>query len=276
MVRGRVTRRYQSHTVDWMHRNVMDAMDIVGERCVVFEMWNTQNAPDDLPRCRHCWDDIYQQADTTGGICPYCFGSTYKNGIRSIQFTSAIISVPSTNSLYTADKGQFDSEDVTAQVSGSVRVHQTDYIARIDGWRLLGKRRLTVDEASLRTVEDLADLGGFYDGGLEPICSQIWEVKDTFNDAYVKDGFSHMGHQRRIGSTLPLSLTDQKNPIHTLRFGGRFYPLTYDGDPFVIYYPSDNYWESRLDVEGVADIMTVDEMSRYSVGTFSNRRHIDD
>lgn len=272
MVRGRVTRTVQPHTLDWMHRNVMDAMDIVGERCVVFEMWNTQNVPVGYPRCSHCWNDVYQQSDTTGGTCPFCFGTTYRGGIRSIQFTSAIISAPTMDSLYLQDKGQFDTEDATAQLSGSVSVHQKDFIARIEGWRVIGEDPISVEDAAQITVEDLAELGGYYDGGIMPVCHQIWEVRDSFNDAFVKDGFSHIGQKRRIGSIVPISLTDQSNPIRRLRFGGAIYPVAYDGDPFVIYAPEDGFWNSRLDVEGVADLYTVDELSHYSVGTFRNRR----
>lgn len=266
MVRGRLTKVSQNHTISWVDRNVQDALQYVGERVIVFEMWNTQNAPSDLPRCRHCWNDVYQQSDTTGGICPYCFGTTYKNGIRSIQFCNAIISIPNTNSLYLQDRGEWDSEDVTCQVPGSIAVHQNDFIARVDGWHLLGDRRLTVEEARSIDVQELAYTGGMYQGGLEPVFTHIWMVRDTFNDAYVKDGFSHVGHQRRIGSTIPLSRTNDENPIHTLRFGGRLFRIAFDGSPFVIYSPYDEMWKARLDVEGTADLLTVDEMSQYSVG----------
>ena len=127
-----VVRVNQPHTVYTFARQVEDAMQIVGERAIACEMWNSQNAGD-WPRCEYCYDDIYGRSDTTGGICPHCFGTTYKNGIRKLHFVSVLASSPNDYSEYDKAKGEWDPQNATMQIGQSVNLHEKDFILRIAG-----------------------------------------------------------------------------------------------------------------------------------------------
>lgn len=244
-----VVRVHQQHTDDWLARAVQDANQIVGERVLAVEMWNTQNAPDWLSRCKYCYNDAYMQSDTTNGWCPYCFGTTYKHGIRLAVFTSAIMSRPVAASSYDQAQGEFDSESMTANFACDVQLHMKDFVLRIDGWKVS-------------------------DTGLKPKVSELYQVSENFNDAYLKDGYRFLGANHRVGAQVPLSLTDQSNPIVDTIYDGLHKPAESDMQPFVIYdrqVPIKD-WEHRAGVklQKVRDValVTSERFSDYRVGYF--------
>lgn len=205
-----VVRVYQPHTISHMQRQVMDAMQITGERSIVLVMWNSQNALKDTPRCEHCYDQVNGSTDTTGGICPWCFGTTYAHGVKEAHFTSTIFSSIGGSSTYDKSKGEFDVEDSTIQVGPFIDIHEKDYILKIDGWN--------VD-----------------DDGVSPICHDLWQVKASYNSAYFKDGFSGLEDSNIVGTSLPISRTDQSNPLSDIMFLFDDTEVVTDGQPFVLY-----------------------------------------
>lgn len=256
-----VVRVWQPHTDDMFARWVQDAASIVGERIAYCEMWNTQNA-DGVPRCEHCYDDVYGQSDTTGGICKWCYGTTFTGGIKAVHFTNAIIGSPNTTSLYDKAKGEFDMADMVCQVSDDVLPHEKDYLLRIAGWHLLDEdARLSVKLASYMDVQEFANYGSPYKSGLEAVHTESYMVKRSFNDGYLKDGFRHLGQSHRLGAQVPVSLTDQSNPISSLVLSDISAPVVSDNQPFVAYSP---YCKDVPD--GIA--MTVGWMSNYKASAF--------
>lgn len=244
-----VVRVSQRHTVDKFSQWVQDANQIVGERVIAFEMWNSQNAPADLPRCEHCYDDVYSQSDNTGGQCPYCFGTTYKGGIRMAHFTSAIISAPNTTSLYDKNLAEYDAAQSTAQFAADIQLHDKDYVMQVDGWEV------TPD-------------------GVRPKAVETWQVRGSFNDSWLKDGFDHLGSSHRVGAQLPIGLTDQSDAIRRVAFDGLDARLVSDGQPFVVYDANVPIfdWAERNGhriryVWEVAEI-TVGDYANYRVGFF--------
>ena len=205
-----VVRVYQPHTVSHMQRQVMDALQITGERSIVLVMWNSQNVTHEVERCEHCYDPVYGDSDTTGGICPYCFGTTYAHGVKEAHFTSAIFSSIGGSSSYDKSRGEFDVEDSTIQVGPFIDIHEKDYVLKIDGW--------DVD-----------------DGGVQPICRDLWQVKASYNSAYFKDGFVSLGDSNIVGTSLPISRTDQSNPLSDVTFLFDDTRVVTDKQPFVLY-----------------------------------------
>lgn len=264
-----VVRVQQPHTYDFFAKAVDDAVSIVGERVVWFEMFNTSNAAG-VPRCPRCFDIAYRQSDTTGGICPRCFGTTYDGGIRRAVFTQAIVGAPQSTSLYQRAEGEFDTEDHIVQVGDVVRPHPKDRMLRVAGWRLTDEgARLTVGMAAEMSVADFAAHGRAYDKGLEAIGMQTLVVSRSFNDAFLKDGFAHLGQAQRLGAQVPMSLTDQDDPLLDVTVSSIPAPLVSDGVPFVACSP---YAGDIPDVvsSGLPD-MTVGWMSGYTVATFADR-----
>ena len=244
-----VIRVDQPHTRGWFSQCVQDANQIVGERVIAFEMWNSQNAPADLPRCPDCYDDVYDQSDGTGGQCPRCFGTTYLGGVRMAHFTSAIISAYDTTSLYDQKLGEYDSSSVYGNFAADVHLHDKDYVMLIDGW--------DVDEK-----------------GVRPTAAETWQVRGSFNDGYLKDGFRHLGESHRIGARIPLGLTDQSEAIRDVVFGGLDARVVSDAQPFVVYHESVPIFDWAEEtghriryVWEVADISVAD-YAHYRVGWF--------
>lgn len=208
-----VVRVDQPHTRGWFSQCVQDANQIVGERVIAFEMWNSQNAPADLPRCEYCYDDVYSQSDGTGGQCPHCFGTTYAGGVMLAHFTSAIISSYDTRSLYDKGMAEYDSASAFGNFAADVHLHDKDYVMLVDGW-------------------DVSD------EGVRPVSAETWQVSGSFNDGYLKDGFRHLGEGNRVGARVPLGLTDQSDPIRSAVFSGMDARVVSDGQPFVVYHES--------------------------------------
>lgn len=261
-----VVRVYQPHTLDFFARNVMDANAIVGERIVYCEMWNTQNAPKGLPRCKYCYDDVYAESDTTNGICKHCFGTTYIGGIKCARFTHAIVGAPDTTSLYDKAYGEFDAANYTCQVADDVVPHEKDYVLRIAGWILQDKLdTLTVGDAAYMTVAEFAAYGGDYIKGLKAVYAQSYKVRRSFNDGYLKDGFRYLGQANRLGAQIPLALTDQGNPISDLDMHDIPGRLVSTNAPFVAYSPYADDVPQQFAEDGA---MTVGEMANYTVGHF--------
>lgn len=205
-----VVRVQQPHTVSHMQRQVLDALQIVGERAIALVMWNSQNADDDTPRCEHCYDEVTGGTDTTGGICPYCFGTTYAHGIKEAVFTSAVFSAIGGDSKYDKSLGEFDLQTSRVQVGPYIDIHDKDYVLKIDGWDITEK-------------------------GAAPRFQEIWQVQQSFNSAYFKDGFSPTGDSSIIGTNLPVGRTDQSNPIARIRFVFGDTKVVSDNQPFVLY-----------------------------------------
>lgn len=244
-----VVRVDQQHTRNTFSRWVQDANQILGERVLVCEMWNSNNAPANIERCEWCYDDVYGQSDTTGGICPCCFGTTYKHGIRLALFTSAIISAIKSTSQYDKERGEFDTADAVGNFAPDVDLHTKDFILRIDGWDVT-------------------------DRGLKPRITESWQVKGNFNDGFLKDGYRHLGESQRIGAQVPLSRTDQSNPITDIVYDGMRASLVSDEQPFVVYDESVPIfdWAQRRNhrmkqVQDVA-LLTTERLAGFRTGQF--------
>lgn len=263
-----VVRVYQPHTFDFMSNAVKDAASILGERIVYCEMWNTQNAPKGMPRCKYCYDDVYGESDTTGGICKYCFGTTYKGGIKAAHFTNAIMSSPDTTSTYHKEHGEFDTENLTCQVSDDIKPHEKDYILRIAGWYLQGNQQsLSVGDAAYMTVDEYALYGRQWQKGLKADFASCYKVRRSFNDAYIKDGFHYLGQQNRVGAQIPIGYTDQKNPIVNITLSNIPGQFISDNIPFVAYSP---YAEDVPEHSESNGLMTVGQIADYTVKYFNN------
>lgn len=209
-----IVRVPQPHTVSHMQRQVLDALQIVGERAIALVMWNSQNATDDTPRCEHCYDEVNGTTDTTGGICRYCFGTTYAHGIKEAVFTSAVFAAFGGNSNYDRSMGEFDTQTSRVQVGPYVNIHNKDYVLRIDGWEVTEK-------------------------GVAPKFQEVWQVQDSFNSTYFKDGFSGLGESNAIGTQLPVGRTDQNTPVAKVKFVFDDTKVMTDNQPFVVYPESD-------------------------------------
>lgn len=205
-----VIRVYQPHTVEHMQRQVSDALQIIGERSIVFVMWNSQNVDGNVKRCPHCYDPVNGGTDTTGGICPYCFGTTYEHGIKEAHFTSVIFSAIKGESTYDKSMGEYDAENSTIQVGSDIEPHEKDYVAKIDGWNV-----------------DIR--------GVSPIIQESWQVKQSFNNSYFKDGFSSLSKNNVIGTVLPVGKTDQSNPISRIKMVFDDSRVMSDRNGFVVY-----------------------------------------
>lgn len=240
-----VIRADQPHTRSIFAQWVQDAAQIVGERVIACEMWNSQNAPASLPRCEYCYDDVYAQSDTTTGVCSHCFGTSYKGGIALAHFTSAIIGAPQTSSLYDQKNGELDIDTVKAQFSADVQLHEKDYVLRVHSW-------------------DVSN------DGLMPVDADVWQVAANFSDSYLKDGFRDIGESHRVGAQLTLSQVTQNNPIRNIIFNGMSADLVTDAQPFVVY--SEQYpifdWAKKWNKQ----IKTVGEVAEISVQDYSNYR----
>ena len=244
-----VVRVDQPHTRNTFSRWVQDVNQILGERVLVCEMWNSNNVPANIERCKQCYDDVYGQSDTTGGICSYCFGTTYKHGIRLAVFTSAIISAIKTSSQYDKERGEFDSADAVGNFAPDVSLHVKDFVLRIDGWDVT-------------------------DRGLKPRITESWQVKSNFNDSFLKDGYRYLGESQRIGAQATLSRTDQSNPITDIVYDGIRASLISDGQPFVVYDESVSIfdWAHRRGrvIKQVQDValLTTEKLAGFRVGQF--------
>ena len=245
-----VLRVDQPHTRNTFSQWVQDAAQIVGERLIVFEMWNSQNVDQTVKRCKYCYDDVYAQSDTTTGICKHCFGTTYGHGIRLAHFTSGIISTFNTSSEYDQAKGEYDTTSATGQFSADVQLHEKDLVVRVDGWKLT-------------------------DYGATPIMTEVWQVKDNFSDSYLKDGYRYLGESHRIGCQVPLGkITLYRHPILDVMFNGLDSRLVTDGQPFIIYDKSVPIFDwaeknqKRIWSVGEVSMITARDYSEYKIAHF--------
>lgn len=239
-----VLRVDQPHSRWSMSQWVQDAAQIVGERLIVFEMWNSQNVTPDIHRCRWCWDEFYAQSDTTTGICKHCFGTTYAHGIRLAHFTSGIISAINTTSEYDSAKGEYDTASVTGQFSADIELHEKDLVVRVDGWKMT-------------------------EYGATPILGEVWQVRDNFNDSYLKDGFSYLGQSHRIGCQVPLGkIVSYRHPILDVLFKGMDERLVSDGQPFILYDPAVPIFDWSQ--KHARSIKTVGDVSLISARDYSD------
>ena len=179
-----------------LKKNVQEAFQWLGENAVVLSMFNSQNAGD-TPRCVHCWDPDYGQSDTSGRICPYCYGTGYEGGIRKMWCCPIITSQPDFAQLY-ENKGQLAEEILNFQLPDYVEVWQDDFILRLNGWQTKEENNSFV---------------------MNPAITRAYELA-TPQLQFVKDGFGYMGSVQRIGSVTIGSAVNIKHPICSLLLNG--------------------------------------------------------
>jgi hypothetical protein len=218
-----VVRIVQPHTSDKVARQVEDATHIAGERVLLVRMYTAHRHPDGWPHCEHCWDDVYQQSDTSNGICPYCYGTGWKNGISSLWFTSAIISDVNNSEDFDKTNGSIDLYKTHVQMAAYVAPEVKDWLFRINGWRIGDK-------------------------GLSPILSAPYSINTQVKTSYFRDGYSYVDGQNVIGYSFDAEEYRQAHPISNVMVRNVDEALVTDKQVFVVY-PDQDYDSFKLEKE---------------------------
>ena len=174
-----------------LRENVQEAQQWLGETACVISMFNSQNAGDQ-PRCSHCYSNVYGQSSTENGVCPFCYGTSYEGGIKSIWLTSIIVSRPKWD-YQVQPRGEIAMEWYDIQIPNYCQVWQNDFVLRLNGWNLISQQPLSISPR----ITTAYQLG-------VPTYSTL------------KDGLEYMGTDAIIGTKVQAKLVNMTHPITSL------------------------------------------------------------
>lgn len=176
--------------VRWIKKSVREALELEGELCLYYQMYNPQNA-EGVARCSHCFEAGYAQSYSTApqGICPYCFNTTYEGGIKQAFFAPLLISksdIADDHQPY----GDLAEQSANVYLPDYIEAWKGDFVVRINGFNLVSENPFKVS----------------------PSAVEVWELQ-TPQVSIVKDGLSQIGAFQRIGSKARASLVNIPHPI---------------------------------------------------------------
>ena len=128
-------RMHQEHTLTTHRKAVDDAASIVGEMVFALAMYSSLRPAS--KRCSICYDDVYGNTTTSsidGTICPSCFGTTYANGVKTINFTKATIGRAKHQQAMDGSKGQSEMMSSRCSILWPSDLNNKDYIIRVLSW----------------------------------------------------------------------------------------------------------------------------------------------
>lgn len=188
-----VLRNYRDPAVNLFRKQFNEAAQWWGEPAVLFSMWNPQNVQNqDLPiaHCPHCWDDDYGQSNTSGGICPYCFGTGFTGGIRKAWFTNVIRTNPSQTNKIDKLQGHLAGEEATMQAPWQADLWEKDFVLFVNGW-------------------EETDVSGIY----APLVQEAWQIAAPPQVKNIKDGSSNYSKMVKICSKCDIKRVNMNHPI---------------------------------------------------------------
>ena len=175
--------------VRWLKKSVREALELEGELCLYYQMYNPQNPG--AERCSHCYNGSYMQSGyaLSNEMCPYCFGTTYEGGIRQAYFTPLLISKAQISNSH-KPYGDLAEQAANAYLPDFIEAWAGDYIVRINGFNLVSENPFKVS----------------------PSAVEVWKM-GVPQVSIVKDGLSQIGSFQKLGSNAPLSLVNLDQPI---------------------------------------------------------------
>ena len=195
-----VVRSWRNSGLELLKKNVQEAQEILGEPALVVSMYHSQNAGNQ-PRCKYCYDDVYGQSSTSGGICPHCFGTSYEGGVRALWLCPIVVSNPEFTQQYN-NRGQMAEEWLNVQFPDYVETWQNDFLLRLNGWE---------------TIDNIDSEGQYVT--MRPMISRAYQL-DTPTPIYLKDGNGYTGTKQRVGTKAQCAVVNTEHPIANLCLSG--------------------------------------------------------
>lgn len=220
-----IIRKHQPNTSDWLRQSTNDAMSIIGERVVYLEMFSPKR--NHGIRCTHCYSAVYEQSSTSeldGNVCPYCYGTTYQNGVYRMFYTNAIIGKARNQDSFSDKKGYSTSLSRSAKMLWPAQPYKDDYLIRIFEWK---------------------ELPG---GKIEPSRWQAYKVTSDIVVGSLQDGFNPSATSpSTIGSTFTIHEQNDEHPMNVQNLVPLDADLVRSTQPF-IYIPDHVTERTRLSV----------------------------
>lgn len=121
-------------TVDFTRQSVRSSLAWLGEEAVLLQLW--REGDPGAQRCDLCYDDIYKSPgfmQTTQGICPECFGTTFTGGVRQAVRVWAVFSDHKASEEY-GKKGTWDPDSREIQCEPFPQLTEHDIVVRVKTW----------------------------------------------------------------------------------------------------------------------------------------------
>ena len=194
---------------------VTEAHELEGELCLVLSMYNAQNS-EGIERCPTCSNPSYLQSDYEGfdsdsEICPDCFGTTYKGGIRKAYIAPLLLSEARLQNQVDTN-GDIASYVIDFQFPFWLEIFEFDFVLRLNGWNIQ-------EEGN-----------GLYTVTPKIIEAYQLQIPKIYT---VKDGFGYMGESQKIASKATGTSVNTNNPILNIgistKYPNQFVPTPIQG-----------------------------------------------
>lgn len=220
-----VIRKHQPNTSDWLRQSTNDAMSIIGERVVYLEMFSPER--NHGIRCTHCFNSVYDQSATSqleGNVCPYCYGTTYQNGVYRLFYTNAIVGKARNQDSFNDKKGYSTSLSRSAKMLWPAKPYKDDFLIRIFEWKEVEGNKVSPSRwRAYRVTSDIV----------------VGSLQDGFNPAATSPS--------TIGSTFTIHEQDDDHPMNKQGLVPLDADLVKSTQPF-IYIPDHVTERTRLSV----------------------------
>ena len=130
-----IIRLPEVYAANTAYSRVKEGMQLIGEEVLAFDMFhindkNDNGSPLNWPRCA-CYNEYYNQ--TQDITCPYCYGTTFQGGVRSVWRIWANLSDDRPGEEFNKT-GIWNKEGHSSQFEPFPVLEDNDYILRVRQW----------------------------------------------------------------------------------------------------------------------------------------------